>query len=201
MIPFNVILILSRFLLRFRLVNKFKPFIDAYQGAYKDKCYYWTGLQLLMRAIFLGLSSLERNVNLKISIILIFVLVGIHGLLHPFRSKKMQNFQEFIWLINLFGLHVLSLYSQGTTNVMHVNILVIIAMVHFSIIMVYHIITYTWIGKVTSSCALTRCLKVYNFFKIHKLVSVVKVNDDREMNEIADVTYKYHEYQEPLIGL
>ena len=68
MIPFNVILIFTRFFFRFKLVSKFKPLIDAYQGAYKDKCYYWIGLQLVMRATFLGLSSLDRNVNLKFNI-------------------------------------------------------------------------------------------------------------------------------------
>ena len=33
MIPFNVILIFTRFFFRFKLVSKFKPLIDAYQGA------------------------------------------------------------------------------------------------------------------------------------------------------------------------
>ena len=36
---------------------------------------------IVTRAVLLGLSSLERNG-------LIFVLAGIHGLLHPFKSKK-----------------------------------------------------------------------------------------------------------------
>ena len=130
--PFNVILICTRFFLRFKLISKFKPLIDAYQGAYKDKCYYWIGLQLVMRAIFLGLSSLDRDINLKVGIILISILAGVHGLARPFKSR-FKNYQEFIWLINL---QVLQVLSFSVTNMMYVNILVTIAMVHFSIIIV-----------------------------------------------------------------
>ena len=67
LVPFNVILLFTRTLSRFRFINKFKPLLDAYQGPYKDKFYYWTGLQLLMRAVLFGISSLDRNINIAIS--------------------------------------------------------------------------------------------------------------------------------------
>ena len=201
MIPFNVILIFTRFLFRFRLISKFKPLIDAYQGAYKDNCYYWIGLQLVMRAIFLGLSSLDRNINLKVGIILISILAGVHGLARPFKSK-FKNYQEFIWLTNL---QVLQVLSFNITNIMtmYVNILVTIAMVHFSIIIVYHVMIYTWIGKVTSGCIISYCTNVYTLLskliKSRKSENIPRVRD-REMNEIPDVTYNYREYREPLIA-
>ena len=199
MIPFNVILIFTRFLFQFRLISKFKPLIDAYQGAYKDNCYYWIGLQLVMRAIFLGLSSLDRNINLKVGIILIPILAGVHGLARPFK-RRFKNYQEFIWLMNLQVLHVLSF---NVTNMMYVNILVTIAMVHFSIIIVYHVITYTRIGKVTNSCIISWCSHVYTV--LSKLIKSCKSENipiarGREMNEIPDVTYNYREYREPLIA-
>ena len=199
MIPFNVILIFTRSLFRFKLISKFKPLIDAYQGAYKDKCYYWIGLQLVMRAMFLGLSSLDRDINLKVGIILISILAGVHGLARPFKSR-FKNYQEFIWLTNLQVLHVLSF---NITNMMYVNILVTIAMVHFSIIIVYHVMTHTWIGKVTSSCIISWCSNVYTL--LSKLIKSRKSENipivrDREMNEIPDVTYNYREYREPLIA-
>ena len=40
LVPFNVILLFTRTLSRFRFVNKFKPLLDAYQGPYKNKFYY-----------------------------------------------------------------------------------------------------------------------------------------------------------------
>ena len=54
-LPFNAILCFTKTAMRLKLVNHFKPLIDAYQGKYKIKYYYWTGLQLIMRAAFFGL--------------------------------------------------------------------------------------------------------------------------------------------------
>ena len=71
LVPFNVILLFTRTLSSFRFINKFKPLLDAYQGPYKIKFYYWTGLQFLMRAVFFGVSSLDR------SILLLSVSIGI----------------------------------------------------------------------------------------------------------------------------
>ena len=194
MIPFNVVLLFTRFLFRFRLISKFKPLIDAYQGAYTDKCYYWIGLQLVMRATFLGLSSLDRNVNLKIGIILMSMLAGVHGLVRPFKSK-FKNYQEFIWLMNLHVLHVLSF---NVTNMMYVNILITTAMLHFTIIVVYHVITYTWIGKVISSNIISGYSFLSKLMKSHKSESIPIVRDG-ERNEIPDVTYNYREFREPLV--
>ena len=41
LVPFNIILLFARSLSRFTLITKFKPLLDAYQGPYKDKLYYW----------------------------------------------------------------------------------------------------------------------------------------------------------------
>ena len=74
LLSFNIILLFTRRLSWLTFINKFKPLLDAYQGPYKDKYYYWTGLQLLLRAIFFGLSSLNRNINLMFGIILLGML-------------------------------------------------------------------------------------------------------------------------------
>ena len=59
LLPFNAVLCFTKSAMRLRLVNHFKPLIDAYQGPYKFKYYYWTGLQLVMRAVFFGLTILQ----------------------------------------------------------------------------------------------------------------------------------------------
>ena len=64
MLHFNVLLLFARQLLCFKYINTFKPLLDAYFGPYKDKFFYWTGLQLMLRAVFFGLSAFHRNVNL-----------------------------------------------------------------------------------------------------------------------------------------
>ena len=76
LVPFNIILLFTRTLSRFRFINKFRPLLDAYQGPYKIKFYYWTGLQLLIRIIFFGTSSLDRNLSLTVGITLFSLIEG-----------------------------------------------------------------------------------------------------------------------------
>jgi len=154
-----------------------------------------------MRAVFFAVSSLDRNINLTICIILLSILLGIHGLVSPLKCKA-QNVQEFLWLINLQGLYVFSLYGQGATNIIFVNILVVIAMVQFSIIVVYHIITYTWIGHQIVSVCTSRCVAVTDVIRSRVTFSTNQmVPNNIELNAIPDVIYNYREYREPLVGL
>ena len=69
--------------------------LDAYQGPYKDKYYFWTGLELVMRAVFFGLSALNRNTNLMISSILIGMAACIHGTAFPFKRARQINPKAF----------------------------------------------------------------------------------------------------------
>ena len=53
LVIFNNILLFTKIFSRFNIVTKFKPLLDAYQGPYKFELYYWTGLQLMLRTVFL----------------------------------------------------------------------------------------------------------------------------------------------------
>ena len=127
LVPFNVILLFTRTLSRFRYINKFKPLLDAYQGPYKNRYYYWTGFQLAVRAVFFAISTLERNINLTVSIILLGILGGIHGTVQPFKNKY-KSYQELIFLLNLQALYALSLYSQTSS---FVNACVCVCLIKF----------------------------------------------------------------------
>ena len=35
LIPFNMTLLFTRYVMRFRIINRFKPLLDAFQGSYK----------------------------------------------------------------------------------------------------------------------------------------------------------------------
>ena len=78
LLSFNTILCFTKTTMRINLINHFKPLIDADQGSYNYKCYYWTGLMLVIRAIFFGLSALDTNINLTTGVILLAILIIIH---------------------------------------------------------------------------------------------------------------------------
>ena len=194
LIPFNIILLFTRTSSRFQFINKFKPLLDAYQGPYKLKFYYWTGLQLLIKALFFGTSALDNNTNLTIGSIILSVMISLHGAVHPFKSI-IKNYSEFLYIINLQVLYILTLSDyQGVTSV---NVMVTVAALQFIFIIIYHIITYSYSGMIR--------IKI-NYFTNAVTTWISKLNKPSNVNlqlhniEIPEVTYNYREFREPLIG-
>ena len=196
LVPFNVILLFTRTLSRFRIINKFKPLLDAYQGPYKNKYYFWTGIQLLIRAILFGLSSLDKNINLMVSGICLGIIGGISGFLHPFK-RKAKNIQELIFILNLQGLFIISLHSNNSTAV---NVLIILAAVHFIFIITYHIITYMFGGVIRDKIQLSvNTLSEWIKGSLNKSPHQQFELQDVLHNKIPEVIYKYYEFREPLL--
>ena len=199
LVPFNIILLFTRWLSRFTLINKFKPLIDAYQGPYKDKMYYWVGLQLVLRVVLFAVSSLYRNINLIIGIVLFTLVIGLHGTtLRPFKNE-VKNYQEKIFIMNILILFALALYNHDTTNMTAVNVMIGLAMGHFILIVIYHIITYTLSGVTRNK------LQLHINTLVGWIIRLLNKNpvhqsrlDSHVMNKIPTAV-NYHEYREPLV--
>ena len=102
LIPFNMILLFTNPLSRFQFISKFKPLLDAYQGPYKIRFYYWTGLQLLIRAVFFGISAPDKNINLTIGSIISSVMMGLHGAVHPFKNNIISKIIRSSYISSIF---------------------------------------------------------------------------------------------------
>ena len=196
LIPFNIILLFTRRLSRFRCINKFKPLLDAYQGPYKDEYYYWTGLQLVIRVIFFGISTLERNLNFTVGSIVLSATGILQGYCNPYKVKQ-KNINELLLLSNLLVLYGLSNYVN---NAVVVNVMIIIAAVHFMFIVTYHIITYVYGGVIRN-----KTLMIIS--SLRKLITPSKRTHGEALElrtflrrNIPDAT-KYCEYQQPLVAL
>ena len=205
LVPFNVILLFTRTLSRFKIINRFKPLLDAYQGPYKISYYYYTGVQLLIRVIFFALSSLERNINLVLGTILLSMLIGIHGIISPLQNK-VKNFQELLYMINLQILFVVALYDHQVMSPSTINILFGIAAFHFVLIIIYHIFTYSCnnaiktkarTGITTLSGWITTCRILSTCHNNRRLVN--EVWECHTRNEIPEAV-NYHHYRETLLN-
>ena len=182
------------------MLNRFKPLLDAYQGPYKDKFYYWTGLQLLIRAVFFGLSSLDRNINLTVGIILLCIYAAMTGIAQPF-SNKIKNYQELILIFNLHGLFAILLYTQDVTNMIVVNIMISLSAVQFSCIFAYHIITYGCGGVINNMiCLCVSTVKQCTTKLYIRLQHQQFQLQDFTRNNISEVTFNYSQLREPLVG-
>ena len=56
-------------------INYFKPLLEVYFSPYKLKYPHWTGLQLLIRSCFFGLSALSRNISLFSGTVLVAIVL------------------------------------------------------------------------------------------------------------------------------
>ena len=134
LLHFNVLLLFARQLLRFKYINTFKPLFDAYFGPYKDKNFYWTGLQLILRAVFFSLSAFQRNINLTSGIILLGLLLFLQGLMSPFKSKY-KNIQEALVILNLQAVYALTLYGDDDNNIQIMQVLILLVLAYFFIVL------------------------------------------------------------------
>ena len=100
LVLFTIILLCAKLLIKFKLLHNI---LDSYQRPYKS--YYWFGLQLLMRIIYLYISHLDEKTNITISIIILSIANAVQGIQKPFKNK-LQNYHETLLMINLFGLYI-----------------------------------------------------------------------------------------------
>ena len=199
LLPFNTLLLFPRLLSRFHLINTFKPLLDTYLGPYKDNFSCWMGVQLLMRAVFLGLSALDRDVTLTIGTVILGVMLCIQGFVHPYKSK-FKNIQESLILLNLQAVYVAALHYDGSSKVEPILLqcLIFTTLAYFIVYIVCHC--------VMSACDLRTKLDVILKHLKRRLTN----GDSTEMLNVmasegkrgADmVCGDYENFQESLIAL
>ena len=99
-IPYIVFVTLGRYFMSWRCVNKYlRPFLEAFQGPYKQGQGYWYGVRMitvvyvyLMWAFFRG-----YNVNLMLFMQLtsVIILCLIQTSIKPFRSSRLNHIDSF----------------------------------------------------------------------------------------------------------
>ena len=186
--------------MRFKFISTFKPLLDAYFGPYKDKFYYWTGLQLALRAIFLALSAFESDVNLTSGIILLGILLCVQGVVHPF-NIWLKNVQESVILLDLLALYVTALYNNSSSKekLSIAWYLLFPVLAYFIIFISYHCIVSMCgdtIKRKGNIIILTLKRKFINTKASHELIDMEILS-----SKIPDVTFNCKDFQEPLIAL
>lgn len=141
-----------------RWVNRFKPLLDAYQGPYKDKFRYWTGLILLVRIIlfsmFAGNALGDPRLNLFIIAITMFVLLAFWLIIGGSVYKLfILNVLDCFFVLDAGIFAVATLFLEGS----HVN--------------QQAVLTYIMVG---STFGVFCSIVVYQFYQQLKKVSTCK---------------------------
>ena len=93
LIPFNITLLFTRYLLQFRLINCFKSLLDAFQGSYKDRYYYWVAVHITLRSLFFTFYALKTKLKLILSANVLIIFGICSGYIHPYKNK-LVNIQD-----------------------------------------------------------------------------------------------------------
>ena len=196
----NALLLFTKPLMRFKVVHRFKPIIDAFQGPFKYQYYYWIGIQMLIRNVTVLFSVLSHNVlSITLNCIIIVIMAIIQGYIQPYKNKLI-NIQELLLLCNFSIMCILLIFNGNETmNIITVNVMVGLSFLNFLIILVYHVFTFV----ITIHC--TRLTKIVTIVWNCVFESCFsrrqrEIHNERFTMEIPKSQYNFANFQEPLIG-
>ena len=195
LIPFNITLLFIRYFLQFRIVNRFKPLLDAFQGSYKDKYYYWVAVHLALRSFLFAFYAFPIKLKIILSTVLLIVF-GIYSAYACPHKNKLVNIQELLLLINLTIMYAVS--YQGNDKIFSIvnNVMISVSFMQCTTIILYHFLTYTchcdiiWMLNKTKQKLIT----LYNNKNLNcNSNNIVLLN-------IPECTYNYTEYRDGLVS-
>ena len=196
LIPFNIILS-TRYLLQFNVINRFKPLLDAFQGSYKDKYYYWVGVHITIRSLLFAMYAFSARLKLILSTMVLMVFSIYTGYVRPHKNKLI-NIQELMLQFNLSMMYAVSYQGNGRIFSTVINIAISLALIQLFIITLYHFLCYT------CHCNVAGAMQ-HSKQKLMKLCNLCCNNHsehssrfDIELLNIPERTYDYAEYQDGL---
>ena len=145
-----------------------------------------------MTALFFGLSALDMNVNLTVSIILLAVISITQANINPLK----HNYKNFYELCYLFYLLTMCTLSYGHYNIA-VNIIITIAALQFLLIIIHH--------TISNICGGVILYKLKNITEM--TVKWITRSQNTTLHHVElrntppEKAHNYQELIEPLVGL
>ena len=108
----------TRVLCRVVPLERFKPFFDSFQGAFKDNHRYFAGLYFIYRLIPLVLHAVLSN---KLDIFFYFeiqliLMLGLHAYVQPYKENRHNKYDLYIFLLLLTINRITSYNYQWTAH-------------------------------------------------------------------------------------
>ena len=116
LLPYTVLVTFSYCFMRFKLVNKFKPLIDAYCGPFRDKWRFWFGLRLWIAITFSILSAVDSVLVLEkytktmliIHFFVVTIFIFLQGFCCPFKNRLICLI-DILFMVNYWLMVVIHL--------------------------------------------------------------------------------------------
>ena len=193
LITFNLTLLFTRYSLQFRLINHFKPLLDAFQGSHKNKYNYWLAMHNVLRSVFFALYGFQIKLRLIIATMILVLFTAYHGYTHPHKNK-LVNIQELLLLVNLTIVYAASYHCSKNVFAAVISVMISLAYIQFCTLVLYHFLTYTYHCNITNM--LQRMRQKIIFTKSNRCQNSYDIG----LLDIPECTYNYNQYQDGLVS-
>ena len=141
-------------------LHKLAPLFDVFQGVYKPKMQFFTGLHLLYRIALWSAAALSPNDD-KISgfLSLSVIIFATHSLFQPFESRR-HNYVETLLMVNVtLSAVALNYYYQFTSNTgfRSIQITLLIVIIVLPNLPLFCVIIYYTYKFIRRCCCSRRC--------------------------------------------
>lgn len=160
LLPFTILLTFSFFFVRFRIVNRFLPLIDAYCGPFEEKYRFWFGVRLWVIGLLFFLYTILVNYSISAIYFSHSIVVGglivIQAFLKPFRCSVCRLL-DLYYLINYWLIAVTCIYLSDRNNV-YIRTAVVTFLVSCSFVVFIGILFYQFY-QVTKNTRFQKVIK------------------------------------------
>jgi len=202
LLPFNTVLLFARtkLLSKVRVIDTFKPLLDAYFAPYKDKHFYWSGLQLLIRIALYSFTALDKDYKITAITMVLTGLLCIQGILQPFKNT-LNNIQESVVLFTLLAVHVATYTETKLLDISLVQILTSISLLCLVTIIILLCCMDRCNRKIDRyKATLTKRLLCFYTNKTCTTKTIGEENYGTRLKTLErDSSSMYAEFQEPLV--
>ena len=203
-IPFNLLMLFTKFSYRFRLVAEYlKPYLDAYQASFKDKCSYFFGIELMLRPICYAIGNRILNLHATLAVnTLIFVLFLIYiCAIKPFKST-INTVLYTSYFINIGCLVLLVTYFdyniRATAYAVLYDLFLFVALAEFAIIIVY----YSYISYLCKVKVIARVVEIMTGLLLNcKKINSIRGCTNKDIAIKLEPLGNYEQYQEELLAI
>ena len=117
-VPYTLFVTLGRYFMRWRCVNKYsRPFLEAFQGPYKQRQGYWYGVRMIVVVYVYSMWAFLRGYNFNLMLFMqltpVIILCIIQASLKPFHSSRLNHVDIFCLILSICQL-LLALVFDGT---------------------------------------------------------------------------------------
>ena len=199
-IPTNILLISGKTAYRFKLVVTYlKPFLDAYEAPFKENCRYVLGVELLLRAITFGITSMSApNIAAIYSALMLIYIVFVCHIM-PFKSRfNFINYTLYLMYMSAYVILYTRFYplTSKTYEVMF-NIIFYLGFMQFLGVIMIHV----WKYNLHNRTLFATCDKFIEKKNCQLNAYTSRNSCYVSMDSIRLSTSRYENFQEELLAI